>query len=197
MAAQDSTLLKLHEAYERLFDKFDDVIEFRRDVADAKVPTELDVLFFMPQGGPNDDDITTVATAGMSSRAMDGPYERVELALEVKGRVEEDGRKKMAKQLAELATVPFRQEEPIAPNTVIEGLRLYPFDKMTHALIVHWQVLAEVFLPGTVPTASLLRLVPLYESEAKLVGEISAIQAYTRLQAKGVIFEDFEREPSM
>src|SRR5262245_34128651 len=123
-------LLNLRNAYEQFFGVPDHVIEFRRDVNDKDVPTELDILYFLPIEGPGEDDITTVATAGMSSKSMSGPYELVELALEFKGGCEKDCRELLAKQLAELAVIPFREHRYFAPNMALNGIRLHPFDNM-------------------------------------------------------------------
>src|SRR5262245_44248805 len=193
--SSEQYLLDLRNAYEQFMGAPDNIIEFRRNAGDENVPTELDILFFLPIEGPGEDNVTMVATAGMSSKTMNGPYERVELAFEFKGGCEKDDRELLAKQLAELAVVPFREHRYFAPNMALDGIHLHPFDNMTFALVTKWELLGDINLPGIQPPVTLLRLTPLYESEARLAEEIGDIEAFTRFRHRGMIPEDFERKP--
>lgn len=197
MTSSEQYLQDLHAAYEKFLGVPDHVVEFRRNLSDENVPTMMDILFFLPLEGPGEDDMTTVATAGMSSRTINGLYERIELAIEFKGGCEKDNREMLAKQLAELAVLPFREGRYFAPNMVIEGIQLHPFENMSYALLTKWNYSGDILLPGIQPPAVLLRLTPLYESEANMAEEIGDIQALAWLRQKGMIPEDFERTPAM
>jgi hypothetical protein len=171
------------------------VSTFHHDQPSADVPTEIEVLFFLPPGGPGDDDVTTVTTAGMSSRLMKGTDKRVELVFELKGQLDQKGRETLARQLADLAILPFQRGWTFDANTVLDGIVLHPFEKMTHLLIKDWSTTEEP-LPGVDPEVILLRVIPLFESEAAVVREIGDVPAIARFLRQKAKMEDFDREPA-
>jgi hypothetical protein len=123
------------------------VIEFRRPEHDEIVPSTLDVLIFPAPEGPNEDDVTLLGTAGMSLRPMPGPDERIELVIEIKGTPDEETLNGLAKDLAELAVLPFREGRPFAPNIVLEGIEIDAFPRMRHALLANWAFVSTQYLP--------------------------------------------------
>jgi Suppressor of fused protein (SUFU) len=189
-------LEQLRAAYAKWLGAPEDIVKMRRASPDGIAPDEIDILFFLPIAGPNEDNITTVATAGMSSRQQLGPYPHVELALELKGAVPESDRPILARNLADLASVPFRERRPFHPNSVLEGVKLHPFDKMTFGLLSKWDILQDVTLSDVDPPVYVLRLTPLHENEAALAERIGDVNALTQLQHNGMIPEDFRREPT-
>jgi hypothetical protein len=198
MTVSDITLSQLHDAFEEALGRYDDRIEFKRKAPDETVPTEIDVLFYLPKITSDlseEDNVTIVVTAGMSTRVMEGPHHFIELVCIFTGGCDKDERKKISEQLAWLSLVPFKQSRYFAPGMVLENFQLYPFEHMPFAAVIDWGLLAPDFLPLIQPPVRLLQLIPLYEKEAQLVDDLGVIAAYTKLQGKGVVFENFKREP--
>jgi len=195
MAEQGPSLQQIHEGFEEWLGSTPGYVStFRHDEANSEVPTEIDVLFFLPEEGPNEDDITTVTTAGMSSRPMKDSSQRVELVMELKGQLDEKGRETLARQLADLAILPFQKGWTFGENTVLDGIVLHPFERMTHVLIKNWSTTEEA-LPDVDPRVVLLRAIPLFEKEAAVVREIGDVPALARFLGKKARMEDFDREP--
>lgn len=195
MAITKDYLDDIHEAYASFWLPPDHVEQFRRQPSDPDVPTELDVLFFMPQMDGKSDNVTAVTTAGMSTRLMHGPYPKIEIGYEFMGGCSDTQIKEIARTVADLAVLPFRDSRCFTPKMLLDGLELPPFQNMTTALLTHWDIHAEVAFPCSEPPTVFLRLISLYESEAKYVEEVGALQAIDRFLQKGLVIEDFERSP--
>jgi hypothetical protein len=195
MAESGPGLKEIHEGFEEWHGAAPDFVStFRHDQANDGVPTEIDVLFFLPEEGPGEDDITTVTTAGMSSRPLKDSDQRVELVFELKGQLDDKGRETLARQLADLAILPFQKGWTFGANTVLDGIVLHPFERMTHLLIKNWSTTEET-LPDVDPEVVLLRVIPLFEKEAAVVREVGDVAALARFLRQKAKMEDFDREP--
>ena len=180
--------------YAHEFGEADDVIEFRHDSVDVKVPIAVDILLFLPIDAPGEDQITMIATAGMSSHQMNGPTKRVELAYEFNGDCQKNDKYQFAKCLAELSVVPFRDAHHYHAGMILQGIELPPFGNMTCAVLVDWDGLAVVTLGSLDTNPTLLRLIPLYPAEADFVQSEGVIRGLTILRARGLVYEDQRRD---
>jgi hypothetical protein len=191
-----SQLSDLLASYGRWLEPPEHVLKFERRKHEDNVPGVIHILFFLPVEGPNEDDITTVATAGMSRVNQQDSYERIELGFELKGTPDEKLRATMARRLADLALVPFRTGRPLHPNIVLESITLPPFEKMSHVLVSKWNESLDLTLPGIEPKVYLLRLIPLFENEGRLSHTVGDVALLNRLKRKHVVLEDYDRDPA-
>lgn len=194
--SEEKQLQAIRDGYENWTGAPDRVIEFRRQETDEHVPSALDVLIFLPPEGPNEDDVTLLGTAGMSLRTMSGPETRVELVIEIKGTPDEETLDGLAKDLAELAALPFREGRAFAPNIVLEGIEFDAFPRMRHALLTNWAFVDAQYLPEVDPPVLLLRLLPLFPSEVDFIEQAGHVTGISSLVADDVLFEDFDRLPA-
>lgn len=200
MTISEITLSQLHDAFEEDLGSYDYLIEFKKRTSDQDEPTEIDILFYLPAVTADlssEENTTIVATAGMSSRVMCGPDKFIELIYTFVGSCNNDERKKVAEQLAWLAMIPFKQKRYFTPGMVLENFKLYPFTHCSYAVIADWGILAPSFLPKIQPPVRLLKVIPLYENEAMMIDDMGWIKAYSVLNAKGVIFDDYRRKPAL
>lgn len=193
------TLPKLLTAYELWSGKPVASLQLRRNEASDRIPTEMDVLFFQPEetdNVPEEEFFTSIATAGMSTRAMPGSGERAELVLRVQGKYPLDELQKLGRKLAELAVVPFREETSFAPNLVVSDISFPLFDKMSCALITNWGVYSPEYLPDIRPPVQLLWVKPIYEEEAEVIEKIGDEEAARRFMKEHVNWDDPKRGPA-
>lgn len=198
MKNSEITLKKLNAAFEEWSGKPKKVIELRRKEKNETVPTKLDLLYFQPDesdGLEGDEFFTSIATAGMSMRVMKGPYENVELLLQVQGTYSDEDLEAVARRLGELAVAPFREDSYFVPDQVVRNFEFPLFEKMDCVLITNVGVNVETWLPGIEPPVLLLWVKPLFESEAKIAEKIGDVKTAQQFYKKGVNWDDPERDP--
>jgi cell wall assembly regulator SMI1 len=192
-------LTKIRKAYDAWLDPPDHVLSLRRPESDPAVPSEMDVLFFLPVPEdrlPDDQELTTIATAGMSTREMQGPSRLVELVLWVRGRWRIDELEPTGRRLAELAVAPYREGAMFAPNLVLRGISLPLFARMSCALLTDHGIYSPEYLPGLRPPVRLLQLHPLFEEEADIVEQIGDLEANRRFLRERIVHGDPRRAPA-
>lgn len=198
MSTSHITLRRLRAAYRAWAGAPTDVLKLRRAQPDARVPTELDILFFQPAARERLRDrefFTSLATAGMSTRVMAGPTPRVELFLNVQGRHDPAEVRALARALGELAVLPFRDGAYFAPNMVVSGQAVPLFAGMSCLLLTNWGLRAPTALPGLSPAVHVLWVKPLYESEAAVAAGIGDLETYEQFMRAGVNWDDPKRRP--
>lgn len=189
----ESKLEKVVTGYKLWLGEPGDIVVKRRAQPSTMAPNEIHVLFFPPIDGDGEDNITTVATAGMSVVAQPGSYPYVELGLELKGNCAASERGPIATCLADLASVPFLHNRPFEPNLILEDVTIPLFANMHFALVTRWDRVSDIKLPDTDPPVIILRLTPLYKAEADLAGQMGDVKALTFLEGKGMDRADFNR----
>ncbi len=196
--ASEITLKKLRASYNEWSGKPKRIIELRREQKSTKVPDEMDLLFFQPDEEdnlPEEEFFTSMATAGMSTRTMKGPYESVELVLRVQGKYPDKDLEAVARRLGELAVVPFREGSYFAPDMIIWNFEFPLFEKMNCLLITNVGVNYESWLPGISPPVLLLWVKPLFESEAKIAESIGDKETTRQFFEKDANWDDPQRSP--
>jgi cell wall assembly regulator SMI1 len=192
-------LREIYAAYENWVGEPTRIIEFRREEVIEEEPNKLDVLFFQPpveETLTEDEYFTYVATAGLSAYAIPRTSERVELILSVCGYQLLQDLQLLASELAELAVVPFREDTFFSPNVLLSNIHFSLFERMNHALITDWGVNSPEFLPGIQPPVRLLSIIPVYESEARVISSIGVTETYQLFRDEGVNLDDPKREPA-
>src|SRR5258705_3557427 len=104
------------------FGKPFDTLELRHLGVSDEVPTEIDVLFFEPgptENHPLDDWFTYLVTCGLATRTLPGSLERIELVMSVRRRLTRDQRYGLARRLAELGTIPVRDQVELHPAMIL------------------------------------------------------------------------------
>lgn len=193
MATTQVTRQELLAAYDVWLGQPVRVLELRSERVDELVPTEMDILFFQPAGIEQLSErkqFTYIATAGMSTRTLPGPYERVEMILRVDGPQSFDKLENLGRVLAQLALVPFAESIPFAPNQLLCGIPLPVFEKMNCVLVTHWAVLSEKWLSTSRPLALSLSIIPVFEDEAVVIRDIGDIEASRRFVREGINWND-------
>jgi hypothetical protein len=199
MVDKNITLEDIRMAYERWAGSPSAVIELRRNEQNERVPTELDILFFQPTVEDHlseEDYFTYIATVGMSTRVMQAPCLYAELIISVQKKQSPKAIEMLARRLAELAVLPFRASSYFAPNFLFYDISLPLFDRMNCVLITDWGVSSPEYLPGIQPPVRLLSVKPVYESEAKVIAVIGAIEACRRFRYEEINWDDPQRDPA-
>jgi cell wall assembly regulator SMI1 len=171
-----------------------DTLELRHNGTSEDVPVEIDVLFFEPgptDNHPLDDWFTYLVTCGLATRALPGSFERVELLMSVRRRLEPDERHRLGRKLAELGTIPFRDRFELYPEMILSGVTLPLFERMTHVALSLY--LGGEYLPTDPPTA-LFHVTPVFEREAEQMRDISVSEGLRRFAVAGVKPDDPERK---
>ncbi|HEX8454329.1 MAG TPA: suppressor of fused domain protein [Longimicrobium sp.] len=190
MTDNTPTLEKLHAAVEEWIGVPDHVVELRHEGADEGLLRELDVAFLLPTDNPRDDDITTAMTVGLGLHTLPQLDPRVELVLEIKGKLSEEEQTRVAHDLGKMIIERLRKGLYLDPGTLVPAV-IHPFASMPYLLLKHWTT-TPTHLPFLEPNVLILRAIPLYESETKVVEEVGDLAA-NRLKGKGAVFEDYER----
>ena len=158
----------------------------------APAGEDLAIVVYLPE----DPEATTLlGTAGLSAFAVGDGF-RAEIAMEVKGSVEPAVRRALADAIVTLAAAPLKTGRPFVMNQTLGNVRLPLFDKFGFAMLVDWDPTYGFVLPKLSGPVSLLRLVPLFESEAAYIeAQPDGRRGYLDLVNMGMDPEDYEREP--
>lgn len=199
MSKKDDYLKILHQCYKEWNGQLKHTVEFRKDSDSDSVPTTMDILFFVdePKG---EKAFTIAATAGMSIFPLPKTSRNVELLIGYYGALNEKERQAQAKAIAELATIPFRDEFELETPMTLGDVNIPPFDKMTSVLVTQWNYLSEEFLPDShekLPQpVELLRITPIYESEQKALNNTKKFsQTMRKMMKSSSDLSDPNRKP--
>jgi hypothetical protein len=188
----DVTRAQIRETIEREFGPPIDVLELRHQGESAKVLTEIDVLCFEPRPGEQLEEewFVYVLTCGLGARVLDGPTPRFELLASVQGRVSVDERRRLARRLAELGTLPFRDGFGLPAEIVLDGVTLPLFERRTHAVLRLF--LGLEYLPMDPPIA-LIEITPVFAGEAEQIRRLGVGESFYRFALAGVKADDPKR----
>jgi hypothetical protein len=158
----------------------------------AQAANDLAIVVYLPE----DPEATTLlGTAGLSAFAVGDGF-RAEIAMEVKASVDPAVRRELADAIVTLAAAPLKTGRPFVMNQTLGKVRLPLFDKLGFAMLVDWDPTYGFVLPKLPEPVTLLRLVPLFESEAAYIeAQPDGRRGYLDLVNMGMEPEDHEREP--
>lgn len=199
MSKINIALSDLHAAYEQWIGTPNAILELRRQESNEQIPSEMDILFFQPAAEDNLSDeeyFTYIATAGMSTRVMQGPCKHVELILCVNRRHSSEELHALGRALSELAVIPFCEGTYFAPNLLVCDVLLPLFENMNCVLITNWGTYLPEWLPGIKPPVQLLCVRAIYESEADIIEKIGDIEAIRRFTNESIKLDDPKRLPA-
>lgn len=170
-----------------------------RGRAGAK-PAPIGVVHRLPIGKEVDDpvaNVTLLATVGASSAGVVRGMAR-ELALEVRGTLDEPAIRANAEALADLAAAPLHTGRLFVLNDLLTNLSLPAFPGFDAALLVDWDPIdGFTFLPPF-QGIGLLRVLPLHPSEVAYVeGFADRGDGYLSLYNRGMDEVDPRREPTL
>jgi len=176
------------------FGKPFDTLELRHAGESKDVPTVIDVLFFEPtpaEQHPEEDWYTYLLTCGLATRALPGAVELIELVMSVRKRVPREGRHRLARRLAELGTIPFRDQFEVHSEMVLEKVSLPLFERMDHVVLSLYG--GGEYLP-TNPPVALLDVTPVFASEAEQIRKMSVHEAFYRFAKAGIKRDNPDRK---
>ena len=193
------SLLHLHTAYEEWLGRPNALFELRTRQADKHVPSELDLLLFQPPNNeklPDEEQFTYIATAGLSTCKMPRTRPLMEVIIRVDGAYPFDVLEELGRKIAEIAVLPFREKNQFYPNLLIYPVQLPLFEGMGYLLVTNWAVESEKWLFVQKRRVLMLNLIPLFESEAQIVGEIGDREASRRFLAENINWYNPKRAPA-
>lgn len=80
---------------------------------------------------------------------------------------------------------------------MVEDVTVQPFAEMTSILVVDWVGLYQaVYLQGLNAPVRLMRLIPLYENEARFTAQYLFRHLESALQKMAIDYDDYERKPA-
>lgn len=191
------TLPLLCRAYEQWLGRPVSVVSLRRPEEHDDVPAELDILFFQPENQDElleEDRFTYIATAGLSTRHMPESGALVELVMRIDGPYALAALEDLARALAEIGVLPFRDGIDLAPNMLVHGTTLPLFEAMTSLVVTHWGVSSPQWLPGLEPPVLVLSLQPVYGSEAEMIETLGVEEAGRRFVAEEINWHNPRRD---
>jgi cell wall assembly regulator SMI1 len=195
MAITNVRVENLLAAYRTWFGEPAKRLEFSHEQVDHRVPTELEVLFFQPANFaelPEAKCFTYIATAGMSTRTLSGPYERVEFIQRVDGRYSEEDLDQLGRTLAQLSVVPFLEHLAVAPGQLLGDIPWPIFVGMNSMLLTDCAIVSNQ-LSTDEPVAILLNVIPLFQGEAEIIARIGELEAGRRFLREGINWHDPRR----
>src|SRR5262245_16869007 len=163
-----------------------------------KTPTTMDVavVVYLPddaeQKGP-EGNITLLGTAGFSSAMICRDF-KSEIGFEVKGPLDETNEHAMATALVELASVPLETGRQYEMNQILTNFSFPVFSRFRFAMLLDWDPIDGFRFPSIPEEIGLLRVLPLFEAEAKFVESFAdRREGYLALFNRGLRPEDPNR----
>jgi hypothetical protein len=142
------------------------------------------------------DNLTMLGTAGFGSEPLcvDFPCE---LAMEVMGNLDDASVAALAEGLAHLASAPLESRLPFRDGEILTNVSLPLFPRFSMAMLIDWDSVYGFRFPVPVADVGLLRVVPLFVSEAGFV-ESSPDRhgGYRALINRGMTPADPDRKPA-
>jgi hypothetical protein len=161
-------------------------------------PSSLALVGYFPsenEKGDPEADLTLLGTAGLKTLPIARAFS-TELALEVAGTPADAEFDALGEALIDVATAPLKTGRRFSKGDLLTNLQLPLFSAFRAALLVDWGLADPFLFPGLDPPVSLLRLVPLLESELqhlRKVGDRS--DEYLGWTLRGLAPEDPRRRP--
>lgn len=176
-------------AYEAYFQApAPEIVPFRLKVSAGN---DLAIVIYWPEDA---EATTLLATAGLSALPIAADF-HAEIAMEIKGEVEAAARRALADALVTLAAAPLKTGRPFVLNQTLGNVRLPLFEKFNFGMLVDWDPVYGFLLPELPEPVTLLRLVPLFESEALYIeAQPDGNTGYLNLVNTGMVPEDYERK---
>ncbi len=175
-------------AYEGYFGVPTALIPFKVASADA---SDLAIAVWLPE---DPDGATFLCSAGLGAWPIGDGF-RTELGIEIVGEVAPADRRKMAEAIVDIGTAPLKTGRPFIMGQTLGNVELPVFERCKFAMLMDWLATGGFAFPG-LPDLALLRIVPLFENEAKWVEtQPDRRRAYLDLYNSGMEPEDFDRAP--
>jgi hypothetical protein len=153
---------------------------------------DLAIVLYLPE---DPESTTQLGTAGLSVMAIGDDF-RAEIGIEVKNGVKENERRLMADALVALGTAPLKTGRLFSPNQVVGNVQIPLFERFNLAILLDWDPVYGFTFPNLREPVTLLRLVPIFESEARFIeSQPDRARAYVRLYGQGLVPEDYARQP--
>jgi len=188
MVENSLDLQSLHNAFEEWMGEIHETVPFRRETPNSEIPTEMDVLYYLTDDPQEEDNI--VITAGMSSRKFESPIPRIEIGYTLNTHGTPEDRQQWAKSLAEFAVKPFIEKHYFTTNMIVKDVSLKPFKHTNCVWIMDWFHPGDEYLPQLDIPVRLLRLIPLFESEAEEVVSLGPARAMGKFTARRINFNN-------
>jgi hypothetical protein len=140
--------------------------------------------------------VTTFATAGLSAFPV-GDFFHAEIAFEVRGCVLPEARRQIADALVQLGTAPLKTGRSFKMNQILSNFQMPLFEKFKFAMLVDWDSQDDSFFFDFHKEVTLLRVVPLLESEAVYFeSQKDRDRAFRDFHIIDALYEDdYTREP--
>ena len=145
---------------------------------------------------PTDPEVNTtqLGTAGLSLASIGNGFS-AEIGVELSGALTKDSILEVGKALVDLGLAPLATHKRFEVNQVLQNLALPRFPRFNLALLLDWDPVYGFTFPGLEPPVSLLRIVPVFESEARFFESAKdKREAYLKLYNWGLKPEDPSRE---
>ncbi len=150
-------------AYTAHFGPPEEVLPFK---SPGGLVQEAAVVVYLPEDA--EASTSMLGTAGLSVVPL-GKSFFAELGMEIKGSVPQTVRGDLAEALIDLASAPLKIARPFAVNQILTNVHLPLYDRFTMAILVDWDPVYGFKFPNLPRDVTLLRVVPLFESEAKYI----------------------------
>lgn len=136
---------------------------------------------------------TLLGTAGLSAYPVTDGF-RAEFALEVKGTLDAAMWGDMAQAIVTVASAPLKTGRPFLLNQTLGDVRLPLFEKFCFGMLVDWEPTYGFQFRQLPEPVTLLRIVPLFESEATWIeAQPDRNMGYLTLFNRGLVPEDYDR----
>lgn len=153
--------------------------------------SDLAIAVWLPE---DPDGATFLCSAGLGAWPIGAGF-RTELGIEIKDAVAPADRRKLAEAIVEIGTAPLQTGRPFIMGQTLGNVELPVFERCKFAMLMDWLATGGFAFPG-LPDLALLRIVPLFETEAAWVEtQPDRRRAYLDLYNSGMEPEDFDRDP--
>jgi len=193
MSSSEKYIDAVFAAYQDWFGKPSDMFKMKR-LPDSLGIDEIGIIIYLPESTPDGSILTLLGTAGMSAKDMNGPVPLAELGMEIEGSLTSNALKLVTKRLADLAVMPFYTGQGYRLNSVLKVIGTPLFEPFDAVYLLDWDSYDKLRPIGFDKTFPLLRLVPIFEREARFIeNSKDRNRAYLDLKRKGLNPADFKR----
>ncbi|MFE2086539.1 hypothetical protein [Streptomyces sp. NPDC057582] len=193
----DKFIASVIAAYTELYDPPTRTIRFSRT---GPPPCESAVVVYLPDEVEQLDpagNLTFLGTAGFGSRELCTDFP-CELGMEVRGPLDEASAGALAEALDDLASVPLESGRLFNDGQILTNVSLPVFPRFTMAMVIDWDSVYGFRFPEPVTEIGLLRVVPLFATEAEYVESFAdRHRGYRALVNRGMVATDPDRESTV